>query len=107
MTAKKTEKAGNFTNICPNPNSPFSLWALIKKLELERGFAVDFVDLLKMANNNDKAAIACLNGYLEPSTGELDDLGISASELEQHEEMHRVGIAGCSIAKKAAGQAPP
>ena len=107
MTAKKTEKAGNFTNICPNPNSPLSLWALIKKLELERDFASDFVDLLKNANNNDKGAIACLNGYLEPSTGELDDLGISASDLNSMKKCTESGSLVAAIAKKAAGQAPP
>ena len=108
MTDKKREGSGNFTDICPNPNgTPYSLWGLIAELKKNSGFAADFVDLLKQANNNNKGAIECLDGYLAPTTDELDGLGISASDLEAMKRCTESGSLVAAIAKQAAGQAPP
>jgi hypothetical protein len=65
---------------CPNPRGkPYTLWELIRLLS-DRAFAQFFLDLLKRAEENDKAAIECVNSYLEPTELELQELGIPASQ---------------------------
>jgi hypothetical protein len=66
---------------CPS-REKHTLWGLVKRLESDQTFARFFFDLLKRANNNDRDAIACVDSYLEPTTQELEELGIAASEID-------------------------
>jgi len=108
MSEKKKEKptATTLPGICPNPGAPFSLWELIEKLQAEKGFAADFMDLLKLANNNEKGAIDCVNSLLEPSARELTDLGIPASQLDSFRKCTESGVLVAAIAEQAAGRSP-
>jgi hypothetical protein len=66
---------------CPNPNGkPYTLWQLVALLKRDKTFAQFFLDLTKRAQDNDSAAIACVNSYVAPTDQELQDLGIAASE---------------------------
>jgi hypothetical protein len=81
--AKKTAKRKKRAVIgCPNPRGKaYTLWEFLPLLA-DRAFARFFLDLLKRAEANDKAAIECVNGYLEPTVEELEELGIQASQIE-------------------------
>lgn len=66
---------------CPNPEGkPYSLSQLLGKLQ-EKGFAADFFSLLKSAEAGDQSAIDCVNTYFAPTTTELQNLGIPASQI--------------------------
>ena len=66
---------------CPNPNGkPYTLWQLVALLKRDKTFAQFFLDLSKRAQENDSAAIACVNSYVAPTDQELQDLGIPTSE---------------------------
>lgn len=77
-----TKKPAATTWVCLNPGEKYNLWDLVKLLETDQSFARFFFDLLKRANENDRDAIACVNSYFEPTTQELQDLGIAASEVD-------------------------
>jgi hypothetical protein len=82
MAAKKTgqRRKAAASWECPNPRGkPYSLWELVRLLA-DRTFAQFFLDLLRRAEENDKAAIECVNSYLEPTDRELEELGIPASQ---------------------------
>ena len=67
---------------CPNPNGkPYTLGQLVALLKRDKIFAQFFLDLSKRAQENDSAAIACVNSYVAPTDQELQDLGIPTSEL--------------------------
>ena len=82
MAAKKTGKKRLESWDCPNPKGPYSLGGLVELLKNDKSFAQFFFTQLKNALNNDKGAIACVDSYLAPTTQELEDLGIPASQLE-------------------------
>lgn len=71
-------------NRCPNPDSAYTLWDLVEKLEKnENDFAAFFANQVLLANRGDRAAIACVESYLQPTLdtgGELDKLGIHPSQ---------------------------
>jgi hypothetical protein len=68
---------------CPNPNGkPYTLWQLVALLKRDKTFAQFFLDLSKRAQENDSAAIACVNSYVAPTDQELQDLDIPTSEWE-------------------------
>jgi hypothetical protein len=79
MSADETTRPG--VGGCPNPNGkPYTLWQLVALLKTDKTFAQFFLDLSKRAQENDSAAIACVNSYVAPTDQELQDLGIAASE---------------------------
>ena len=66
---------------CPNPyGKPYTLWQLVALLKRDKTFAEFFLDLSKRAQENDSAAIACVDSYVAPTDQELQDLGIPTSE---------------------------
>ena len=68
---------------CPNPNGkPYTLWQLVALLRSDKTFAQFFLDLVKRAQENDRAAIACVNSYVAPTDQELQDLDIPTSEWD-------------------------
>lgn len=81
MAAKKTKKKPLVYG-CPNPKSPYSLGALVQLLQTDLAFGQFFFPQLKLALGNNDAAIACVNSYLAPTTQELQDLGIPASQID-------------------------
>lgn len=81
MATKKTRKKKFVLGECPNPGRPYSLLELVALLK-DKAFAQFFFDLLKSAEANDTHAIACVNSYLAPTTKELEDLGIPASQID-------------------------
>jgi len=76
---KKTGKKKHALGECPNPGKAYTLWELIGHLQ-DRGFAGFFLDLLKRAEANEPGAIECVDSYLAPTTQELQNLGIPASQ---------------------------
>ena len=66
---------------CPNPGRPYTLWEVVDLLR-QPDFAQFFLELLKRAQENDKAAIECVNSYLAPTVEELEDIGIAASQID-------------------------
>jgi hypothetical protein len=82
--AKNTAKKKRALGGCPNPGNegrPYSLMEFVGLLK-DKAFAGFFLDLLKLAEANDKAAIECVNSYLAPTVEELENLGIPASQIE-------------------------
>lgn len=106
MTAKKKVKPGTTTWDCPNPQSPYTLWGLVRLLESDSGFADFFSELLKRANNNEKGAIECVDSYLEPTTDELQALGIGASRWNSLRKCTESGLLVAVVARQATGKVP-
>ena len=80
MAADQTARTRSVVGECPNPNGkPYTLWELVALLK-DRTFAQFFVNLVKRAEGNDPAAIACVNSDVAPTDQELQDLGIATSE---------------------------
>ena len=81
MSTDESTKPGVWE--CPNPNGkPYTLWQLVALLKRDKTFAQFFLDLVKRAQGNDSAAIACVNSYLAPTDQELQNLDIPTSEWE-------------------------
>lgn len=81
MSADEATRPG--AGACPNPNGkPYTLWQLVALLKRDKTFAQFFLDLSKRAQENDSAAIACVNSYLAPTDQELQDLDIPASDWD-------------------------
>jgi hypothetical protein len=81
MAAKKKRKK-RLLGECPNQSNdgkPYKLWEFLPLLK-DKTFARFFLDLLKRAEENEQEAIDCVNSYLEPTTTELQELGIPASQ---------------------------
>ena len=79
MSTDETTRPG--VGGCPNPNGkPYTLLQLVALLKRDKTFAQFFLDLTKRAQENDSAAIACVNSYVAPTDQELQDLGIPTSE---------------------------
>jgi hypothetical protein len=82
MATKKTKRRKPAVRDCSNaPNTPYPLWEFLPLLQ-DKAFAQFFLDLLKRAESNDKAAIDCVNAYLGPTELELQNLGIPASQID-------------------------
>ena len=80
MAADETARTRSVVGECPNPNGkPYTLWELVALLK-DKTFAQFFVNLVKRAEGNDPAAIACVNSYLAPTDQELQNLDIPASD---------------------------
>ena len=82
MAAKKTGKKRFESWDCPNPKGQYSLGGLVALLKSDKAFAQFFTAKLKDALNSDKGAIESVDSYLAPTTQELENLGIPASQLE-------------------------
>ena len=81
MAKKKPAKKKKAVVECPNPEGkPYSLTQLLARLQ-EKGFAADFFSLLKDAEANIPGASDCVNSYFAPTTTELQNLGIPASQI--------------------------
>jgi hypothetical protein len=104
MTAKKKPKPSIATWDCPNPQNPYTLWGLVRLLESDRDFADFFSELLKRANNNEKGAIDCVDSYLEPTTAELQALGIGASQWNSLRKCTESGLLVAVVAQKGTGK---
>lgn len=85
---------------CPS-KVKHSLWDLVKLLETDPAFANFFFDLLKRANENDRAAIACVDSYYEPTTEELLELGVSASQVDNLRRCTDSGLLVAVVAKES------
>jgi hypothetical protein len=82
MTGDESEKRRSEAAFeCPSKEK-HTLWGLVKLLENDPAFAQFFFDLLKRANENDPAAIRCVDSYYEPTTEELQELGVPASQVD-------------------------
>ena len=106
MTSKKKRKPSATTWDCPNSQAPYTLWGLVRLLESDRDFAEFFADLLKKANNNEKGAIECVDSYLEPTTAELEALGIGASQWNSLRKCTESGLLVAVVAGQATGKVP-
>ncbi len=81
MAKKKPAKKRASVLACPNPEGkPYSLSELLGKLQ-EKGFASEFFSLLKNAEAKVPGAAECVDSYFEPTTAELQTLGIPASQI--------------------------
>ena len=106
MAAKKKKKPVTTTWDCPNPQSPYTLWGLVRLLESDSDFADFFSLLLKRANNNEKGAIDCVDSYLAPTTEELQGLGIGASQWNSLRKCTESGLLVAVISQQATGKVP-
>ena len=106
MTSKKKRKPSATTWDCPNSQAPYTLWGLVSLLQSDKSFAEFFADLLKRANNNDKGAIECVDSYLAPTDGELQALGIGASQWNSLSKCTESGLLVAVIAQQGTRQAP-
>ena len=84
---------------CPNPEDPYSLLDLVKLIQGNPPFAQFFFSKLKEALDNNKDAIECVNSYLVPSTGELVELGIPASQVDSMKKCTDSGLLVLVVAK--------
>jgi hypothetical protein len=88
---------------CPS-RVKHTLWDLVKRLESDPAFAQFFFDLLKRANENEPAAIACVDSYYEPTTEELQELGVSASQMDNMRRCTDSGLLVAVVAKASSGR---
>ena len=105
MTAKKKRKPSATTWDCPKSPPPYTLSEIVGLLESDKGFAEFFADKLARANNNEKGAIDCVDSYLEPTTPELEALGIGASQWNSLRKCTESGLLVAVIAQQGAGKA--
>ena len=106
MAAKKKKKPVTTTWDCPNPQSPYTLWGLVRLLQTDSEFADFFAELLRRANNNEKGAIECVDSYLAPTTDELQALGIGASQWNSLRKCTESGLLVAVISQQATGKVP-
>ena len=94
MAAKKTTSGKKkLTGLpCPNPDKAYSLWGLVGKLVADKGFAQDFLDLLKEAEQGVPGASDCVDTYLTPETSELQNLGIAANDIPRMKKCTDSGL---------------
>jgi hypothetical protein len=101
MAESESERKKDASWECPNPREkPYTLWELVGLLETDSTFAQFFFNQLKAANENDRAAIDCVNSYLEPTIEELLGLGISASRWDSMRRCTDSGLLVAVIAKE-------
>jgi len=58
-----------------------TLTQVLELLDSDPDFAMFFATTVQNANNNDQAAIDCVDSYLEPTPEELETLGIPKSQI--------------------------
>ena len=104
MAKKKKVKPTTLPGICSNPGPPLGLWDVIAKLQSDKGFAAEFIDLLKSANNNEQDAIDCVNALLAPSKDELIGLGVPLSQVDSFRKCTESGLLVAAIARQGAGK---
>jgi hypothetical protein len=76
-TSVRSKKARRYR--CPNPDPPFCLQAIVKKILKDKAFAKFIADQLCKAHQGDIQAAKCVDSYFEPSDDELDALCIPES----------------------------
>ena len=102
MAKKKKVKPAALPDICSNPGRALGLWDFITKLQSDQSFAADFVDLVKLANNNDQGAIDCVNALLAPRPDELTGLGVPLSQVDSFRKCTESGLLVAAIARQGA-----
>jgi hypothetical protein len=73
-TVRKTSSRASYA--CPNPDRPYSLLEIVKKIVNDKEFARFIRRLLCKANKGDKEAQACVDSYFDVTDGELGKLCI-------------------------------
>ena len=68
--------------VCPNPDKPYTLWELIDKVEKDPVFAQFFSAQIVSANAGNYEALLCVESYLQPTTEDLQGLGIHSSQCK-------------------------
>jgi hypothetical protein len=105
--AKKRKKKKQAVWDCVNPGNPgnggepYTLAEILVPLK-DADFAKFFFDLIKRAQANEKGAIDCVNAYLEPTTQELQNLGIPASQIDSMRRCTDSGLLVLVIAQQNA-----
>lgn len=107
MAANETGKKRSGPWACPNRKDKYKLWDLVALLKSDKSFAQFFTTQLKKALNNETAAINCVDSYLEPTTQELQDLGIPPSRIGPTRRCTDSGLLFLVIAKDNARKALP
>lgn len=69
------------TYTCPNPNAAMTLTQVLALLETDSDFANFLATTLREAYGGDQAAIDCVDSYLQPTAGELQNLGVPKSDV--------------------------
>lgn len=106
MAKKKPAKKRAAELACPNPEGkPYTLTQLLDKLQ-EKGFAADFFSLLKDAEADIPGASDCVNSYFAPTTTELQNLGIPASQIPMMKRCTDSGLLVLVIASQNASLKP-
>ena len=70
----KSKKARTYA--CPNPDPPFCVKAIVKKILSDKVFAKFIAEQLCKAHGGDEEAIRCVKSYFKPTDDELDQLCI-------------------------------
>ena len=65
---------------CPNPDPPFCLRAIVKKILKNKAFAKFIAEQLCKAHHGDRNAAKCVDSYFKPTDDELDALCIPGSK---------------------------
>jgi hypothetical protein len=106
MAKKKAAKKKKALLECPNPaGKPYTLTQLLGKLQ-EKGFAEDFFNLLKSAEAKTPGASDCVDSYFAPTTTELQNLGIPASEIPMMKRCTDSGMLVLVVAQQGALSKP-
>lgn len=98
---KKKQKPTDLPGICSNPGRALNLWDFIARLQSDQNFAAEFVDLVKLANNNDQGAIDCVNALLAPRPEELTGLGVPLSQVDSFRKCTESGLLVAAIARQS------
>ena len=77
---------------CPNPDKPYTLWELIDKVEKDPVFAQFFAAQIVSANAGNYEALLCVESYLQPTTEDLQGLGIHVSQWGSMRKCTDVGL---------------
>ncbi len=72
---KATSRSKSATFPCPNPDGPYSLTAIVDRMEDDPAFA-EFIRGLLCDSYTEQAARMCLASYFKPTSSELTDLCI-------------------------------
>lgn len=77
-TSVRSKKRRRYS--CPNPDPPFCLRAIVKKILKDKAFAKFIAEQLCKAHHGDAQAAKCVDSYFEPTDDELEALCIPESK---------------------------
>jgi hypothetical protein len=81
-TSRTTQRSVAAQYSCPNPGRPFTLTAIVEKMQEDPAFALFIRKLLCRAHQGDEEASACLRSYYGPTKSELTALCFSESRIK-------------------------